>query len=229
MGGQAADADPAAVAVAGSDRYQSCVAVAAQFFPDPTAVGIATGLDFPDGLAGGASAFAQGGPLLLSDPGGLTPSAVAYLTGHESTITNVYLDGGTSVPPETTGHRSTYRNQLIGFGGLGSNSRDNLPASMPCAAAATSGSCRGRVPNSGWPLPGQLVDHELVAHLRVDRGNVAVLDPGHDGAGLGGSWRVAVLQVDTRTSLSGAVDGERGAVFAGAEGVFWRRRLKLSL
>ena len=101
VGGQAAAADPAAVAVAGSDRYQTCAAVAAHFFPAPTAVGIATGLDFPDGLAGGASAFAQGGPLLLSDPGGLSPSVVAYLTGHEPTITNIYLDGGTSVLPET--------------------------------------------------------------------------------------------------------------------------------
>src|SRR5580658_9324901 len=82
----------------------------------------------------------------------------------------------------------------------------------------TSRSCRGRVPNSGWSLPGQLVDHELVAHLRVDRGNVAVLDPGHNGAGLGGPWRVAVLVGRHEDVLSGAVDGERGAVFAGAEG-----------
>jgi len=100
VGGQAAAADPAAIALAGSDRYQTCVAVAAHFFGNPTAVGISTGLNFPDGLAGAAHAFAKGGPLLLSDPNGLSANVLTYLSTRARSIANIFVYGGTNALPD---------------------------------------------------------------------------------------------------------------------------------
>ena len=65
VGGPAAGADPAATPLAGSDRFATAVTVAMKFFSAPTAVGFASGLDFPDALAGGAGIGAAHGPLLL--------------------------------------------------------------------------------------------------------------------------------------------------------------------
>jgi len=58
--------------LAGADRYETAAAVSRQFFSPgvPVAV-IATGLDFPDGLAAGPAAARWGGPVLLTHPTGL--------------------------------------------------------------------------------------------------------------------------------------------------------------
>lgn len=52
--------------LAGADRFQTAAALASSFFPDPvTTVFVASGGAFPDALAGGAAAAAEGAPLLL--------------------------------------------------------------------------------------------------------------------------------------------------------------------
>ncbi len=62
--------------LAGSDRYETAVAVARSAFPDgAAAVVLATGQDFPDALAGGPLAAAGGAPLLLVQQG-CAPGAV---------------------------------------------------------------------------------------------------------------------------------------------------------
>lgn len=59
--------------LAGSDRYSTAAAIA-RAHPDPRAVFIATGQNYPDALAAVPAAAAIGGVILLSD-GGLLPTA----------------------------------------------------------------------------------------------------------------------------------------------------------
>ncbi len=65
--------------IAGGDRYATAAAVVDAFYPDGTTQGvaIASGEDFPDGLAGGAHAAGRGIPLLLAKPGELPSEAGA--------------------------------------------------------------------------------------------------------------------------------------------------------
>lgn len=59
-------ASPSVSRLAGADRYATAAAVsAAQYGPGVPVVYVATGLNFPDALTGGAAAAHQGGPLLL--------------------------------------------------------------------------------------------------------------------------------------------------------------------
>ncbi|MCY7365564.1 MAG: cell wall-binding repeat-containing protein [Frankiaceae bacterium] len=54
--------------LSGSGRYETAAAVSASFFdPGVPVAYVATGLSFPDALAGGAAAAAKGGPVLLVD------------------------------------------------------------------------------------------------------------------------------------------------------------------
>jgi putative cell wall-binding protein len=90
-------ADPAAIPVFGVGSSSSTsAAVAAKFFPAPTAVGIATSASFPDALAGGAQVAYLGGPLLLNAPGAIDSQVAGYLTAHSPTITVARIYGGTS-------------------------------------------------------------------------------------------------------------------------------------
>jgi len=58
--------------VSGGDRYGTAVAVARAGFPGTApVVYVASGVNYPDALSAGAAAAAQGGPLLLTSPGGL--------------------------------------------------------------------------------------------------------------------------------------------------------------
>ncbi|HEX5266591.1 MAG TPA: cell wall-binding repeat-containing protein [Acidimicrobiales bacterium] len=81
VGGPASQADPQAQSVAGADRYATSAALASLCFPTPGTVGLATGLQYPDALAGGVAAALQGGPLLLTDPNSLPAPAATYLKG----------------------------------------------------------------------------------------------------------------------------------------------------
>ena len=89
--------------IAGSDRYMTSVAISQAAFATerPNVVFVATGLNFPDGLAGAAAAGALGAPLLLVRPDQL-PSSVAgelvrlnpqytNLLGMEGAISNTVL------------------------------------------------------------------------------------------------------------------------------------------
>lgn len=82
VGGQAAGAAPSATKVSGADRYATALAVAEHFFPDDVAnAGLASGLTFPDALAGGVLTARLGGPLLLTSGGALS-DGVRELLGH---------------------------------------------------------------------------------------------------------------------------------------------------
>jgi hypothetical protein len=79
----------------GATRFETAVLVAESFFADPPVVGVATGLDFADALAGGAQVGAAGGPLVLTEPDRLTGSAAAYLESVAGGLSTAYLYGGT--------------------------------------------------------------------------------------------------------------------------------------
>lgn len=63
----------------GPDRYSTAAAVA-QRFPGATPVYLASGVTFPDALAGGAAAAVAGAPLLLTPPDALPDTVAAELT-----------------------------------------------------------------------------------------------------------------------------------------------------
>ena len=97
LGGPAAAADPNATPLVGADRYATAALVASTFFPAPTVVGFATGLNYPDALAAGVLLGSQGGPLLLTPTTGALPSSVgSYLAAAKATITAAYAFGGTA-------------------------------------------------------------------------------------------------------------------------------------
>jgi putative cell wall-binding protein len=81
------------VRIAGASRYQTAIAVSVEAFASASRVYIATGLNFPDALAGGAAAGWWGGPMLLV-PGTSLPEEV----GNEIVrlgATKVIILGGT--------------------------------------------------------------------------------------------------------------------------------------
>jgi hypothetical protein len=59
-------------------------------------VGVASGLNFPDGLAGGPHIAAKNGPLLLTDSASLPSPTATYLTNNKSTLSTAYIYGGTA-------------------------------------------------------------------------------------------------------------------------------------
>ena len=82
---------------AGANRFATASAVAAQAFPTSETAFIANGLGFPDALAGGPSAGAFGGPLLLvSDTAVPTPTAQRL---QQLQPARIFVLGGTAVVP----------------------------------------------------------------------------------------------------------------------------------
>ena len=67
--------------LAGSSRFGTAVAVADQM-GDPTTVFEATGLNFPDALAGGPAAIKAGGVILLTNGATQSAETAAYLAAH---------------------------------------------------------------------------------------------------------------------------------------------------
>ena len=95
LGGPAAAAYPTATGLVGADRYATAAAVATKFFPQPTLVGLASGLSFADGLAGGAFLGSRGAPLLLSAPTGVSAAVTAYLQANaKAATTSLDVFGG---------------------------------------------------------------------------------------------------------------------------------------
>ncbi len=95
IGAVAAQAVPQATAIVGEDPFQTSVLVAQTRYPDATAVGIASGTNFPDGLTGGTHAGRLGMPLLLSWPDVLPTSVQTYLED-TAPLSAVTLYGGTA-------------------------------------------------------------------------------------------------------------------------------------
>jgi putative cell wall-binding protein len=102
VGAQAAKAAPSASQLVGPDRYATATAVAADSYPHPAALLLATGRDFPDALAGAAYGAQQGWGLLLVDPGTTTLSTVqaTYLLQAGGTVTSVVILGGLNAVPD---------------------------------------------------------------------------------------------------------------------------------
>lgn len=87
--------------LAGGNRYATAGVIAedavARSWASWENVGIATGLDFPDSLVGGAAMGHRGGVLLMTDPANLSGATRAELLLHGSAISRIDIFGGTSV------------------------------------------------------------------------------------------------------------------------------------
>jgi putative cell wall-binding protein len=97
LGGPAAAADPSAASIVGTDRYATAARVADTFFSAPTAVGVATGANFPDALAAGPDLGSKQAPLLLVPPAGALPEgSTRELILDNPTVRSALVFGGTS-------------------------------------------------------------------------------------------------------------------------------------
>jgi putative cell wall-binding protein len=114
IGGPATTADPSATAVFGDNRYQTSAVVAAFFFPSPKAIGIATGLDFPDALSGGAHIGRLGGPLLLTSSDSPSTPTEQYLEDTGSAVASAYIYGGALAVSNTV--QAAFTTALAGAG-----------------------------------------------------------------------------------------------------------------
>lgn len=85
---------------AGANRYATARLVADAHVAAGTAsynyVGVATGLDFPDALGGGAAAGSWNGVLLLTRPDSLVLEVSSALSANKDMIDEVHVFGGTS-------------------------------------------------------------------------------------------------------------------------------------
>ncbi|MCE5190987.1 MAG: cell wall-binding repeat-containing protein [Actinomycetia bacterium] len=85
----------------GSDRYATAAAIAEKglklWWGDAAHVGIATGLNFPDALGGGAVCGSLHGVLLLTSPTSLSAPTAAFLSAHGSEVVDTEVYGGSSV------------------------------------------------------------------------------------------------------------------------------------
>ncbi len=95
IGGTAAAADPTAIPIVGADRYETSVAVAQRFFSAPAIIGVASGVNYPDALAGGAAVGSLAGPVLLVPPTSL-PVIVQHYVEATTSIANIDIYGGTA-------------------------------------------------------------------------------------------------------------------------------------
>ncbi len=101
--------------VAGPDRYAtSCTAATwwKKTGNTPAAFGVATGVNFPDALGGGAAIAQLPGPLLLTPPEALPPCAVDQITAVQKQVNWVEIYGGLTVVPLGI---ETQLHQILGF------------------------------------------------------------------------------------------------------------------
>jgi hypothetical protein len=89
-------ADPGATPVYGTDLFATSAAVASTFFATASSFGAATGLNFPDALAGGVFMGTPGrlGPVLLVEPAAPLPPSIASYLDTDTQLTHGYLFGG---------------------------------------------------------------------------------------------------------------------------------------
>ena len=100
--------------VSGSDRYSTSIAIAeygaAQAGLSWDVVGFATGLDFPDALAGGVACSSRNGVMILNPRDTVNDSLRRALTTHRSEIDEVLYFGGEAAISQDV--RDTVRNIL---------------------------------------------------------------------------------------------------------------------
>lgn len=82
----------------GADRYETAANVAqygvARGWASWQQVGLATGLNYPDALGGGAAMGARGGVMLLTSPSALSGAAAAAIAANVDTIDRIEVFGG---------------------------------------------------------------------------------------------------------------------------------------
>ncbi|MFK5635314.1 cell wall-binding repeat-containing protein, partial [Ornithinimicrobium sp. LYQ103] len=97
--------------IAGADRYATAAALSRSEFPGPVpVVFVASGLNFPDALAGGPAAAVEGGPLLLVGDNTI-PAATALELTRLQPAEIVVLGGNSVVSPQVA---STLENYTTG-------------------------------------------------------------------------------------------------------------------
>lgn len=108
IGGPAAAAYPQATPIVGANRVATAVAVATEFFEDPTIVGMARMDDFPDSLGGGAHIATGlpelgrvGGPMVLTPPSSLASAVSDYLCANEASLERLFVYGGSAAVDES--------------------------------------------------------------------------------------------------------------------------------
>ncbi len=110
---------PSAERVAGADRYATAVAISRRAFPTGApVVYLASGEDFPDGLAAGPAAAHAGGPVLLTPRGSALPGVLAEITRLKPT--QIVIVGGTpsvSDAVETAVRDLDRRRDVVRLGG----------------------------------------------------------------------------------------------------------------
>lgn len=102
VGGFAARAYPEATPLFGPAREETAVAVADEFFPQASAVGIARRDDFPDAITGGAHIGRLGGPVLITPTNQLHPAPSSWLCSRADTLSTAYIYGGTAAIASST-------------------------------------------------------------------------------------------------------------------------------
>jgi hypothetical protein len=138
----------------GADRYATAADLSMAVYPGgASTVFIASGLAYPDGLAGGAEAARLGAPLLLTDSQKLSPETLTEL--QRLAPTTVYLLGGT-VSISKTGR---------GRGGSGPVGRRDAPGRRTATPRRSPSSLQAPASRSyvaagptsrtlsGWPRP----------------------------------------------------------------------------
>ncbi len=83
--------------LAGDNRYETAVAVAASVSATPAGVVLANGRNFPDALAAAAVAARVDAPILLTEAGSIPAATAAWHLENANTLVNVWAVGGTSV------------------------------------------------------------------------------------------------------------------------------------
>ncbi len=82
----------------GGNRYATAATVVGEAVAlwdmDVTHIGLSSGANFPDAVAGGAAMGAKSGFLLLTDPKALSPEAETLISGNTATIVQVEFFGG---------------------------------------------------------------------------------------------------------------------------------------
>lgn len=89
------------VRLAGTNRYETAAAIAEYgvdfWWGSAAYVGVATGLNFPDALGGGAVCGSQGGVMLLTAPATLSKPASDFIKAHAADVLKTEVYGGKTV------------------------------------------------------------------------------------------------------------------------------------
>jgi len=102
--------------VSGEDRYATAAAVARAFFGSVPVVYVATGVLFPDGLAGGVAAAVQDGLLLLSRPDAL-PTVTRDELARLNPARIVVLGGTGAISAAVEAALGSYSSSIVRLGG----------------------------------------------------------------------------------------------------------------